>query len=88
MLDTSIESAFTIRSCSSWNVVSTKGLPSVTRLMSQDVPPTSTHIRLFVPIMSPKCALATVPAAGPANTISNGRFIATSDGTSCAAQLA
>ncbi len=66
----------------------TYGSPSDTIEMSHDVPPRSTHSRLPRSISLPKCALAMVPAAGPANTISNGCSIAMSALTSCAAQFA
>ncbi len=66
----------------------TYGSPSETMLMSHDVPPTSTHRRLPRSMSLPKCALATVPAAGPAKTISNGCSIAMSARTSWAAQFA
>ena len=55
---------------------------------SMNEPPTSAHSRFGSPISDPKCALATVPAAGPENTIRNGCSIARCDGTSVAAQSA
>ena len=81
-------SELTIRSCSSSNVVLTNGAPSVTTLMSQEVPPTSAQSRLRSPMSSPKCAHATVPAAGPENTMRNGCSMARSAGTRVAAQSA
>ena len=88
MLLISFDSALTTRSYSSSNVVSTYGLPPVTRLISSDVPPTSAHSMSGTPISPPKCALATVPAAGPANTIRKGACIAVRAGTSAAEQSA
>ena len=61
----SVDSALTRRSCSSSKVVFTQGWPSITTLMSHDVPPTSAQIRLPSPMYPPKWALLTVPAAGP-----------------------
>jgi hypothetical protein len=88
MLEMSMARELTMRSCSSSNVVLTNGSPSVTTLMSQEVPPTSAHSRLLSPINCPKWAQATVPAAGPEKTMRKGCSIARSEGTSVAAQSA
>ena len=87
-LETSVESALMIMSCSSSNVFSTNGRPSTTSDTSVDVPPTSQHMRLRSPIASPRRRQETVPAAGPANTIRNGCLSASCQGMSVAAQSA
>ena len=84
----STESALTSMSGSSSNVVRREGAPSITRLMSEDVPPTSQHSSRVSPIRFPRWALATAPAAGPEKTSRKGCSIARPDSTNVAAESA
>ena len=87
-LDTSVDSALMIRSCSISKVSLTNGAPSTTSETSVEVPPTSAHSRLPVPSAAPRRVLEIVPAAGPAKTMRNGFCSASRQGSSVAAQSA